>query len=93
MESLQNEIARKRAGERVYEIKTFYIMTSGYILLMPFLVFLNFKITPEIKWFWFPVLGGAVSIAGYAFYLFAAKKWEHKKIQQFMDKEKTSEAL
>lgn len=78
----------KHAKSRMKEIKAFYIMLTGCILLTPYLIFINMKVNPEFQWFWFPIFGFAVSIFGYAFYLFIGKNWEEKKIKYLLEKEK-----
>jgi len=93
MENLHENKSYKRAKERITELKSFYIMIVGYVLLVPFVYFLNIKTIPDYHWFWFPTIGCAISILGYSIYLFTGKNWEEKKIQELMKKEKTTTSL
>lgn len=86
METLNENKSYNRAKERVTELKSFYIMIVGYVLLVPFLYFLNIKTTPDYHWFWFPTTCCTISILVYSIYLFAGKSWEEKKIQELMKK-------
>ncbi|MGO4709827.1 2TM domain-containing protein [Chryseobacterium sp. 2TAF14] len=93
MENNLEKLQYKFAKSRMKEIKAFYIMLTGCILLSPYLIFINLKVNPEFNWFWFPLLGFGISILGYAFYLFTGKNWEKKKIKQLMEKESRNSKL
>ena len=54
MENNLEKLRFNSAKNRVEELRTFYIMLSGYVLLMPFLIFINMRTNPELHWFWFP---------------------------------------
>lgn len=87
METSSQKLKYDRAKSRVQELKAFYIMAFGYCILIPFLIFLNLKMTPNFHWFWFPAFGCGISILFYAFNLFAGKSWEEKKIKELVDKD------
>lgn len=87
MENNITKLKYARVTERMKDLKTFYIMISGYVLLVPLLVFLNLKTTTDYRWFWFPVIGAGSGILSQAVFLFAGKKWEQKKIKKLMEKE------
>ena len=94
MENNLEKLKYKRAKSRMEEIKAFYMMLGGCFLLMPYLIFINLKVNPELQWFWFPLFGFGISILGYALYLFAGKNWEEKKIKELMEEEiKNSKSL
>ena len=93
METLNENKSYKKAKERVTELKSFYIMIVGYVLLVPFLYFLNIKTSPDYHWFWFPTVCCTISILGYSIYLFAGRNWEERKIQELMEKQKTTTSL
>ncbi|TDX84534.1 2TM domain-containing protein [Epilithonimonas xixisoli] len=88
MENQMETRKYKRAKERMEEEKAFYIMLTGYFLLMPFLIFINLKTDPQTQWFWFPLIGCGLSVLGYGLYLFAGKSWEERKIRQIMNNKK-----
>ena len=94
MENNLEKFKYKRAKSRMEEIKAFYMMLGGCFLLMPYLIFINLKVNPELQWFWFPLFGFGISILSYALYLFAGKNWEDKKIKELMEEEiKNSKSL
>jgi hypothetical protein len=88
MENNLEKFKYKRAKSRMEEIKAFYMMLGGCFLLMPYLIFINMKVNPELQWFWFPLFGFGISILAYALYLFAGKDWEEKKIKELMKEER-----
>ena len=81
-----------RARKHVEELKGFYYGLTSYILVIPFLIFINYKTFWEFKWFWFPMLGWGLGLAIHAFKVFVSPKylgnnWEKRKIEQFMREE------
>jgi len=96
MENFNEEYKRyERARERVKEIKDFYSHLVTYICVMAFLVFINFKYTPEHLWFYWPMLGWGIGLLfhGLKAYdiTFMSKNWEDKKIREFMEDEKNNQ--
>lgn len=89
MENDLDKLRLKLAKARMEEIKAFYIMLTGCIVLIPYLIFINLKTNPDFHWFWFPVIGIGISILGYSIYLFAGKSWEERKIRQIMNNQKS----
>lgn len=87
MENTTEKLKYSRAKERITDLKMFYIMLFGSCLLIPFLIFLNHQINPEIQWFWFPVFGIGISLLYYSFQLFAGRKWEERKTRELMEKD------
>jgi hypothetical protein len=79
-----------RATKRVKELKEFYSNLLSYCIVIPFLIFINYR-TTSFQWFWFPMLGWGLGLAFHAFAVFGyGKSWEEKKIQEIMNKEKDS---
>ncbi len=81
-----------RARKRVDDLKNFYYHLVAYCLVIPFLIFINYKTYWGFQWFWFPVAGWALGLGFHAFSVFVDKgilgrRWEGKKIQEFMDEE------
>lgn len=78
-----------KAKKRVEEIKGFYGNIISYILVIPFLVFINYRTSWEFQWFWFPMLGWGMGIVFHAFGVFGySKSWEERKIRQFMEQDR-----
>ncbi len=81
-----------RAVERVGKIKEFYQNIITYIVMMPFLVFINLRFSPQFHWFWFPMFGWGIGVIfhgleAYNYSFFLGKNWEEKKIKEMMGDE------
>ncbi|WP_445731219.1 2TM domain-containing protein [Mariniflexile sp.] len=80
--------AYNKAKKRVEEIKGFYSNLLSYSIVIPFLIFINYKTSWEFKWFWFPMLGWGMGLTFHAFAVFGyGKSWEERKIQEILEKE------
>ncbi|GAA4815902.1 histidine kinase [Litoribaculum gwangyangense] len=81
-----------RARNYVDELKGFYYSLVSYFLVIPFLIFINYKTSWSFQWFWFPMFGWALGLAIQAFRIFVnngvfGRDWEKRKIEQFMREE------
>ena len=81
-----------RARQRVKELKSFYYNVLAYCLIIPFLIFINYKTYWEFKWFWFSAIGWGIGLGFHAYRVFVFNGilgygWEQRKIQQFMREE------
>lgn len=81
-----------RAVERVNDIKEFYGSLISYCIIIPFLIFINFKFVPQFHWFWFPMFGWGIGLIFHGFKAFSynpilGKDWEERKIKEYMDNE------
>ncbi len=81
-----------RARNHVDELKGFYYSLISYCLVIPFLIFINYKTSWDFQWFWFPMAGWGLGLTIQAFRVFVndkafGRRWEEKKIQQFMQEE------
>jgi len=86
--SFNKENAYLKAKKRVKDIKEFYVNLTSYCIVIPFLIFINLYITPQFKWFWFPMLGWGMGLAFHGFEVFGyGKTWEEKKIKELMEKD------
>lgn len=82
------EDAYYRAKKQVEEIKGFYGNLISYCVVIPFLIFLNYRTSWEFQWFWFPMLGWGMGIVFHAAGVFGyGKSWEERKIQEILDKD------
>ncbi|MFO7672204.1 MAG: 2TM domain-containing protein [Lutibacter sp.] len=81
-----------RAVERVHDIKEFYGSLISYCIVIPFLIFINFKYVPQFHWFWFPMFGWGIGLIFHGFKAFSynpilGKDWEERKIKEYMENE------
>ena len=93
-QSQEDYISDKRyekARERVEAIKEFYSNLGSYLLVIPFLFWLNFR-TTDFLWAVFPALGWGFGLVmhgmkAYGYNPLWGKRWEERKIQELMDRE------
>ena len=94
MEIKQNyneQDAYYKAKKHVEAIKGFYSNLLSYCIVIPFLIFINYKTSWEFKWFWFPMLGWGMGLIFHAFGVFGyGKSWEERKIQEILEREESS---
>lgn len=81
-----------RARKHVDELKGFYYSLVSYFLVIPFLIFINYKTFWQFQWFWFPMLGWGLGLVIQAFRVFVddgafGRGWEKRKIEKFMEEE------
>lgn len=81
-----------RARNHVEELKSFYYSLISYCLVIPFLIFINYKTFWGFQWFWFPMFGWGIGLAVQAYKVFVnngflGKNWEKRKIEEFMQQE------
>ncbi|MEX0289815.1 MAG: 2TM domain-containing protein [Flavobacteriaceae bacterium] len=94
METQKSFIADKRyqkAKERVEAIKGFYGNLTAYCIVIPFLVFLNYR-TTDFPWVIFPILGWGFGLLmhgmeAYGYNPLWGKRWEERKIRELMEKD------
>ena len=83
-----------KAQKRVKDIKGFYIHLIIYCTIIPILIFINLKFEPSFHWFWFSLCGWGTGLffhwfGVFGFYLLGLdKKWEEKKIKEYMNNNK-----
>ena len=79
-----------KAQKRVQQIKEFYSHLLVYMIIIPILVVINLKYTPNYHWFWFSMIGWGVGLALHAlqifegYKIFLGKDWEENKINELM---------
>lgn len=87
---LDQEYLRARA--RLDELKGFYSNVIAYVLVNPFLIFINYMTYWDYKWFWFPMLGWGIGVGIHAFVTFGlGSSWERRKIEEIMNNEKNKD--
>lgn len=96
METNQFDIEKyNKAKERVKELKGFYGHLASYIVVMSFIVFINFRFSPHHIWFFWPMLGWGIGLLFHAVGVFNiipffGKDWEQKKINELIEKDKNT---
>ncbi|MDO6758666.1 histidine kinase [Tamlana sp. 2_MG-2023] len=83
-----------RARKHVEELKGFYYSLASYWVVIPFLIFVNYKTFWGFQWFWFPMFGWGLGLVIQAFRVFVddgafGRNWEKRKLEQFMKEEKS----
>jgi sensor histidine kinase YesM len=81
-----------RARNHVEELKGFYYSLLSYCVVIPFLIFINLKLTSGFHWFWFPMFGWGIGLTIHAFKVFVGdgtfgRQWEERKLKEFMREE------
>jgi len=76
-----------RAKKRVEQLKRFYGNLISYCCVIPFLIFINLKYSPQFQWFWFSAAGWGFGLIMHAFKVFGySSNWEERKIQEILSK-------
>ena len=78
-----------KASKRREELKAFYSNLVAYVLVIPFLIFINYMTYWGYQWFWFPMIGWGLGVAIHALVTFGfGSDWERRKIEEIMEKDK-----
>ena len=78
-----------RARKHVDALKEFYYSLIAFCIVIPFLIYINYRTSWDFKWFWFPIFGWGIGITINAFKVFMSegvfgRKWEERKMRQYM---------
>jgi len=78
-----------RARKHVEEVKEFYYSLISYIIIIPFLAFINYWTSWHYQWFWWPMLGWGIGLLFHAYKVYVndgmfGRNWERRKIEEFM---------
>jgi len=81
-----------RARNHVDELKGFYYSLISYCLVIPFLIFINYKTSWDFHWFWFPIFGWGLGLTIQGVRVFVnygafGRGWEERKLREFMQEE------
>ncbi|SDB23032.1 2TM domain-containing protein [Flavobacteriaceae bacterium MAR_2010_188] len=81
-----------RARKHVDSLKEFYYSLVSYFVVMPFLIFINYKTFWGFQWFWFPLLGWGIGLIFQAYKIYVndgvlGKSWEERTIEKYMREE------
>lgn len=79
----------EKAKERVEAIKGFYGNLIAYVIVIPLLMYINYR-TTSFVWFIFPALGWGFGLLGHGLRAFGynplfGRSWEERKIKEYMD--------
>jgi hypothetical protein len=90
MENNRKEAGYLRAKEQVKAIREFYVSVILYCIIIPVLIWINYQ-TTSFPWAVFPALGWGFGLvvtgmAAYGINPLWGKVWEHRKIQELMNK-------
>jgi hypothetical protein len=81
-----------RAKKRVEQLKGFYGSLISYCIVIPILVFINLKYSPDFHWFWFSAGGWGFGLVMHALKVFGySSNWEERKIQEILSKEENKQ--
>lgn len=94
MEQFNEEYDRyQRAKKQVEEIKGFYGHLLAFVLVHAFLIFINLRYSPQYLWFLWSFVSWGIGLffhgmKAFNYSPFLGKKWEERKMKEFMDQEK-----
>jgi len=78
----------RNAKKQVDEIKGFYANLIAYCVIIPFLIYLNYRTSWDHKWFFYPMFGWGIGVIIQGFMVFGyGSDWEERKIREYMDKD------
>ncbi|CAL2087668.1 2TM domain-containing protein [Tenacibaculum sp. 190524A02b] len=83
-----------KARKKAKKIKKLYVHTIITIVMIPVLIIINKKYIPMHNWFWYPLIGMILSLFFHwinvykEYQLIFGKKWEERKVNEIMNKEK-----
>lgn len=80
-----------KAKERVEQLKGFYWNAISFIVVIPFLAWINYQ-TTSFPWIIFPILGWGFGLVvhgmeAYGYNPIWGKRWEERKIREIMEQE------
>jgi hypothetical protein len=87
---MNTEVSKyQKAKKRVGEIRGFYTHLGVYVLINAMLLLINITTSPDVLWFYWPLLGWGIGVALHALRVFGAGRWfgadwEEKKIDELM---------
>ena len=87
-----------KAVEKVEKLKEFYQNLASFCLVIPFLIFINLRFSPQFYWFWFPIFGWGIGLTFHFlevnnYSVFLGRNWEDRKVKELMDKENKQNRL
>ena len=99
MEDYKKQNKYFKAKERVEELKKFYTDLMWYIIIIPFLAWINYATNGfSYAWFLWAAFGWGIGLIFHAIKAFQVspmnnKAWEERKIREFMEQEERQERM
>ncbi|KAA1244287.1 2TM domain-containing protein [Aquimarina sp. RZ0] len=93
--AIVKDLKYKRAKERVKKMKEFYGSLIAYCIVIPFLIFINYRTTGfSLPWVIFPIAGWGLGLVfhygeAYDRHPIFGKDWEKRKIRKYMKESNT----
>ncbi|GLB50231.1 2TM domain-containing protein [Neptunitalea lumnitzerae] len=86
---LKQDNAYARARKKVEDLKELYTSLASYCIVIPFLIFINYRSSWDFQWFWFPALGWGMGLGLQAFKVYGpGGNWEDRKIKEYMERDR-----
>jgi hypothetical protein len=88
---MNTEVSKyQKAKKRVGEIRGFYTHLGVYVLINAMLLLINITTSPDVLWFYWPLMGWGIGVALHALRVFGASRWfgagwEERKIEELME--------
>lgn len=83
-----NQNAYNAAKKHVDDIKSFYSNLISYMVVIPFLIFINYRTSWNNQWFWYPMFGWGLGVVLHGFSVLGyGKRWEQRKINEYLENE------
>jgi hypothetical protein len=84
-----------RALNHVDELKGFYYSLISYAIVIPILIYINYRTSWSFQWFWFPMFGWGIGLTIQAFRVFVTngsfgRSWEKRKMEEFVRNEENN---
>jgi hypothetical protein len=90
--NFQNEDRYFKASKRVEKVKAFYTHLIIYFSIIPVIVFINLKYTPEEHWFWYALVGGGIPVLIHAMKVYVFNtNWEEQKTKEILKQEENKQ--
>ena len=84
----------EQAKERIEELRGFYAHLAAYVAVNVFLLIVNLITSPEVLWFFFPLLGWGIGLAIHAVTVFwTGNEWERRKMEELTGLKHTQDEL
>lgn len=78
--------------EKIKKLKGFYANLTAYVLVIPFLAWINYVTNVGFPWIIFPTVGWGIGVAvhgmeAYNYHPILGKDWEERKVKELMKKD------
>src|SRR5690606_8485399 len=82
---------------RAKKMRDFYSNLTAYILVIPFLAWINYRVSVGFPWIVFPVVGWGIGVIihgmeAYNYHPILGKDWEQRKMKELMKKDNSNKS-